>query len=210
MVHDMSASPNEPLDHYTAYSFFVAENLLGKGKSKILDLGSMKYLNAINSLAHEVSAIVLDIPVDGISKVNWISHDVAGKYQLPFPDKYFDYFTSCVSLQLIGLGRYGDNLNGNAIPQFLSELDRVMGPRSEILISVPVGINHLNFNEGYRFDLTTWVMLFGTNWELTSYVFDINSSPGNVEEEFRFTKNLPLLETGDYKVAHLKLSRASF
>jgi SAM-dependent methyltransferase len=142
--------------------------------------------------------------------VKWIEHDAASKRQLPFPDKYFDVFTSCASLQLIGLGRYGDQVNGNALPEFLSELDRVMGPESDLIVSVPVGINYLNFNEGWRFDLKTWAKLFGPNWQLTSYIFDLNSSPGNVEEEFRFTKTLPVLEIGDYKIAHLIFSRASF
>jgi len=48
---------------------------------------------------------------------------------LVFGDGQFDIFTSSVSLHLVGLGRYGDELNPNTLIGFIMELDRVMKKR---------------------------------------------------------------------------------
>lgn len=210
-VHDMSADPYEPLSHYDAYAYFVQKNLTEKGgpNLRILDLGSMKYLNAINSILHTVTAIVLKPPSDGISNVDWVVHDVASKEKLPFQDNSFDVFTSCVSLFLIGLGRYGDSLNGNAIPEFMNELDRVLTPNAEILVSVQVGKDYLHFNAGWIFSIESWKELFGKKWKLDSFVFDLESTPSNTDAKERFTSQLPDLLTGECKVAHLKFSRVT-
>jgi hypothetical protein len=169
----------------------------------------MKYLNALNSISHSVTAIVLKPPSDGISNVKWVVHDVASKAKLPFQDNTFDLFTSCVSLFLIGLGRYGDSINGNAIPEFMVELDRVLTPKAEILVSVQVRSNFLHFNAGWIFSVESWKELFGKNWKLDSCIFDLESTPSKFDNKNRFTSRLPELLNGDCKVAHLKFSRVA-
>ena len=45
---------------------------------------------------------------------------------LPFESNSFDVFSSVVRLHLIGLGRYGDKINHNALLDFVLEIERVI------------------------------------------------------------------------------------
>ena len=95
---------------------------------------------------------------DKISDVKYIIQDI-GK-PLKFNDNSFDIFSSSVSLHLVGLARYGDELNPNALIHFIKELDRVMKEKSELIFSISYGKNCLIFNEGWKFDIETLKKLF--------------------------------------------------
>jgi SAM-dependent methyltransferase len=183
---NLSADPTEFFSHYDAFSFWTYSKIRQKlNKSRILDLGSTKLMNAVMSFDHEVTAIVLANPRDTLSKVNYLEADAGEK--LPFPNSYFGIATSTVSLHLIGLGRYGDLVNPNAISNFISELHRVTKDNAYLYISVPIGIDELIFNGGYSFSFDTFLELFH-QWELIDFLIDYQSTPNAKLTNLRFSK----------------------
>jgi hypothetical protein len=144
---------------------------------------------------------------DDISKVHYLIHDVSDA--LPLQDSSFDIFTSAATLHLIGLARYGDRLNPNALPNLIKELDRVMRPQSELIIALPLGNkNHLSFNNGWVFTLDT-LNAFFSKWRLVDYLIDNASVPGAPYTE-RFTKSLDSLHhllEGESRVVFLHFQK---
>ncbi|MCX7747186.1 MAG: DUF268 domain-containing protein [Clostridia bacterium] len=206
---DCSADPKEFFNHYEAYAFWLGEKVLkmGSGK-KILDIGNKKITNAMLSLNNEVYSLVLTDCEDRISNVKYTFHDVTKK--LPFEDKTFDVFTSAVSLQLIGLARYGDELDPYALINLFKELDRTMKDRADLIFSITFGPNCLVFNNHWIFDIDTLKKLF-SGWELIDYLVD-NRYVENIEPKpnsERFSKDLDIkgLQYGDYKVIFLHFRR---
>jgi hypothetical protein len=64
-------------------------------------------------------------------------------------------FINTASIHLIGLGRFGDDLDPYAIPKFIFELDRVMRGNADLFVSMALGTNQLKFNSEYEFDLNS-------------------------------------------------------
>lgn len=210
IVGDASADPTEFFDHYDAFGYWVAKKIAAKGaRQSILDIGSVKLINAMLSASHNVTALVLADCGDQISEIKYIKHDVSDK--LPFAESTFDVFTSTVALPLIGLARYGDKLNPDCLPDLIEELDRVMKPGSDLLISMCLGKNVLNFNNGWFLDMPTIKKLF-PHWTVVDYLIDNQSAPkGWPETKERFSKDASVDEgaIGNYRVIFLHLNRIS-
>ena len=131
------------------FLFFVNNDLknLGINQFSVLDVGSPKMFTSTLSAYHNVTSLVLANPSDTLSNTKYIKHDVSNV--LPFENKTFDIFTSTVSIPLLGLARYGDRVDPNAIENFIGELDRVMKDKSTLYISMCLGHNILCFNNGF-------------------------------------------------------------
>ncbi|MDO8713799.1 MAG: DUF268 domain-containing protein [Polynucleobacter sp.] len=207
LIGDTSADPLEFFSHYDAYSFWLAQKLMvaGNGKS-ILDVGNLKVTNGMLSLTNDVTSLVLADCEDKISSVSYVIQDISKPLNLS--DNSFDVFTSSVSLHLVGLGRYGDEVNPNALIQFVDELNRVMKEKSELIFSISYGRNFLAFNEGWKFDIETIKSIFG-QWELVDWLVDNKSSHTVHPFEQRFTKDLSLdgWGYGEYRVIFLHFKR---
>jgi hypothetical protein len=208
LVGDCSADPTEFFNYYDAFAYWEAEKLKKLGDTlDILDIGNKKATNAIVSVQHNITSIVLADCKDDISKVRYLIHDVSDP--LPLQDSSFDIFTSTATLHLIGLARYGDKLNPNALPDLIKELDRVMRPQSDLMIAIPLGNkNHLSFNNGWVFTLNTLNALF-SKWRLTDYLID-NTAVANTRYTERFTKSLDTLQhllEGESRVVFLHFKR---
>ena len=208
-VGDASADPTEFFDHYDAFSFWAARKLEGHGRRlAILDVGSIKMMNAILSVQHDVTALVLQDCGDALSNVRYVRHDVSDP--LPFADASFDVFTSMASLQLAGLGRYGDRLNPDCLPNLVAELNRVMRPSAMLLVSMCLGKNALNFNNSWFFDLETLTRIFH-GWTLVDHLVDNYSSPKGsfASAPARFVRDSSVADTrlGDYRVVFLHFER---
>lgn len=208
IVGDASANPTEFFDHYDAFGYWVAKKVANKGTCQsILDIGSVKLMNAILSASHDVTALVLADCGDQISEIRYIKHDVSDR--LPFGDSTFDIFTSSVSLPLVGLGRYGDKLNPACLPNLIEELNRVMKPDADLLISMCLGKNMLNFNNGWFLDMPTIKKLF-PHWSVVDFLIDNQSAPkGWPVNEARFSKDASVEEgaVGNYRVIFLHLTK---
>lgn len=211
LVGDASADPSEYFDHYDAFAFWAAQKVRARGgRLRTLDVGSMKMMNAMLSTAHEVTALVLADCADSLSGVSYVRHDVCDK--LPFPDSTFDVFTSMASLPLVGLARYGDRLDPDCLVNLVAELGRVMKPDADLLVSMCLGSNVLNFNNGWFFDLATMKRIF-RGWVLVDHLVDHGSAPDGerLPAARRFDQDTSLdgIEFGDYRVAFLHLRRSN-
>lgn len=211
IVGDASADPTEFLDHYAAFAYWSATRMAERdGPLKTLDIGSPKMFNVMTSICHDVTAVVLADCCDTISNVRYVLHDAAEP--LPFPESYFDIFTSTVSLPLLGLARYGDRLDSGCIPRLISELARVMKPDGELLVSMCLGQNVLNFNNGWFFDMPTLRRIF-RGWMVVDHLVDMGSSSyaTGFADGTRFSHKTSVddLPRGQYRVIFLRLRRAA-
>jgi SAM-dependent methyltransferase len=205
LIGDASADPTERLDHYDAFSFWIAQKITARGgKLKLLDVGSPKMMTGMLSAAHDVTSLVLADCGDRISNVKYIKHDVSEK--LPFSDGTFDVCTSSACLPLVGLGRYGDRLDPDCLVNLVSELARVTKPDADLLLSMSLGKNVLHFNNGWFFDMQTIERIFGA-WSLEDHLVDREAGPRsiNLEPGDRFTKDTSVerMRMGDYRVIFL-------
>jgi hypothetical protein len=212
----------EFFDYYSVFYYWVSDFLKDKDSLNILTLGGVKMGDAILSLKHNVTSIVLDDPLDRISKVRYIRHDVF--YPLPFKNRTFDVFISPATLHLVGLGRYGDRLSPHTLFNFLNELRRVLRIGAEVFICIPLGKNVLIFNHHYIFEFDTILKIFN-GFELVDYLVDEwagvpgYASPTDLKalgmsisnknyrhiNKSRFTKNVDVssLKLGEYKIIYL-------
>jgi hypothetical protein len=212
IVGDASADPTEFFTHYDAFGYWIAEKLAhANRRRRILDIGSPKTQNAILSAFYDVTAIVLADCSDRFSAVSYVQHDVT--QPLPFPAASFNCFTSTVALPLIGLGRYGDRVDANSMPNLVSELGRVMSNDAELFVSMALGPNLLVFNNHWCLDLETILRVF-SGWRLVDAVVDNWSSPragldADASQRFMRPEQLPVIQKGDYRVIFCAFVRDS-
>jgi hypothetical protein len=208
VVGDASADPTEYFDHYDAFAAWAAQRIFARpGRLNTLDVGSVKLMNGVLAAAHDVTSLVLADCGDRISAVRYVRHDVADP--LPFPAASFDVFTSMVSLPLVGLGRYGDRMDPNCLPRFVAELGRVMKADADLLISMCLGPNVLNFNNGWFLDMPTILRVFD-GWHVVDHLVDTQSSPRTTPSDGeRFSKDTSVdgIAPGDYRVVFLHFRR---
>ncbi|MBC8418623.1 MAG: DUF268 domain-containing protein [Desulfobacterales bacterium] len=72
--------------------------------------------------------------------------------KLPFQDASVHSVTCLHVVEHIGLGRYGDPIDGEGCWEALAELQRIVCPGGSLFLSVPVGKPAVYFNSGYVFD----------------------------------------------------------
>jgi len=110
------------------------------------------------------------------------------------------------------LGRYGDRVDSNCLPNLVSELGRVMSDDASLFISMTLGPNLLAFNNGWYLDLATIQQVF-TGWHLEEAVVDSWSSPkepsaGDPSKRFVAPDHLPAISRGDYRVVFCAFARS--
>lgn len=200
-------NPKETPDHYSIFAYWVSKKIKYISKSKILDVGNSKVANMFNSIKHDVTALVLEEPVDDISEVNWTIQDISKK--LNFIDDSFDIFTSPSTLHLIGQGRYGDEKNPLALLNFIKELERVMRKDSKMYLMLPLGKDQLLYGFHFIYSLDSIVKLFA-NWVLVDYMVDNEVKFGFDEyhkvKNARFDQDVDVsdFKRGQYKIIYLE------
>jgi SAM-dependent methyltransferase len=65
---------------------------------------------------------------------------------LPFADSSIESLSCMHTLEHVGLGRYGDNIDADGDLKAMAELQRVLKPGGHLLIVVPVGQPKIEFN----------------------------------------------------------------
>lgn len=156
-----------------------------------MDLGGKKLINGWLSVMNNVKSLNLIAPLDTLSNVEYVVGD-AGE-RLPFGEAKFDVFISPVSLNLIGLGRYGDSINPWAIPDLILELERVMKDDGVLYVSVVLGEDEILFNHHLVMSFKTIAQLF-SSWKIEDYLIDLQLSDQKGKDS-RFTKDLNLVNT---------------
>jgi FkbM family methyltransferase len=66
--------------------------------------------------------------------------------ELPFEDYSQNFITSLCVMEHIGLGRYGDPIMPDGARRACAEINRVLKPGGEIVVSVPVGVSCIAYN----------------------------------------------------------------
>lgn len=208
-VGNFFADSKEFFDHYDVFSYWVFKTVSQMGNGhKILDLGGVKAISAVFSVNNSLTSVVLADCGDTLTSVSYVKHDVCKP--LPFSDGQFDIFTSTVSLNLLGLGRYGDAVSPNTLIIFLDELNRVMKPKSHLFFSLSIGADCLNFRNTWIFSHETVLRLFG-DWKLVDFFIDNQS--GNVVDLThsvqRFSKSPHdrVLNEGQYRIGFYHFCR---
>lgn len=206
-MDDVSADPSETISHYDSFAYWVGSRIKAQGLGlSVLDVGGKKGFNALMSVYHDVTALVLADCHDDLSRVRYIVHDV-GK-PLPLEDARFDVFTSPVSLHTVGLARYGDELDPNALVTFLADLQRVMKPEASLFVSLPYGRTMLNYNNGWVLDMPSIQALF-SGWDMVDHLIDNWSSTVPAGSLPHFTQDLAFHsdKPGAYRVVFLHFQR---
>ena len=208
LVGNCKGDPTEFFTHYEAFSFFVNKDLkeFANKKLSVLDVGSPKMFTSTLSAYHNVTSLVLANPSDTLSNTKYILHDVSDI--LPFEDQTFDIFTSTVSIPLLGLGRYGDRVDPNAIENFILELNRIMKKDSILYISMCLGHNILCFNNGFCLTIEKVEKLF-FNFKLQDTLIDMWSGQDRNYRTKRFVQKCDMdqIPANGYKVIILKFQK---
>ena len=75
-----------------------------------------------------------------------LNSKAADLLNLPFEDNSISSLSCMHTLEHVGLGRYGDDLDYDGDLKGMSELERVLAPGGDLLIVVPIGKPKLVFN----------------------------------------------------------------
>lgn len=92
----------------------------------------------------------------------------ANLLSLPFPDNNIESLSCMHTIEHIGLGRYGDNLDPDGDIKAMAELKRVVAKNGDLLFVVPVGKPEIYFN-GHRVYSYSQIMSYFNEFELAEF-----------------------------------------
>lgn len=133
-----------PVDEHYTYHPAWAARILAKTKPSLhIDISSILSFSTI------VSAFVpvkfYDYRPAKITLSNYDS-DFADLKKLSFEDNSIESLSCMHTIEHIGLGRYGDDLDANGDLKAIAELKRVLKPNGDLLFVTPVGSPKIQFN----------------------------------------------------------------
>lgn len=133
-----------PLDkHYFYQDTWASRKIFQQKPESVVDIGStVLYAGIISQFVPttfvDIRPVNLNLP--GLTVV-------AGSIlDLPFEDASQSFVTSLCVLEHIGLGRYGDPIMPDGTRRACAEIDRILKPGGEVIVSVPVGHPCIAFN----------------------------------------------------------------
>ncbi len=162
---------DNPMDYVYFYqNAWAAGKVFQYKPSEHFDIGSQ--VGFVGILSQFVKTTFLDIrsiDVD-LPGLHFKSSDIL---KMPFPDNSLESVSSICVIEHIGLGRYGDAINGWGSEQAISEIIRVTKPGGHIVISVPVDkVNKIYFNAHRAFTPEYLIKLFeGCNLVESKYIY---------------------------------------
>lgn len=129
--------------HYVYHTAWASRVLQETKPISHTDISSSLYFAALNSAwlpIHFYDYRPADI------KLNNLISGSADLHNLPFKDKSIMSLSCMHTIEHIGLGRYGEPINPEGDKIAINELKRVLAPKGNLLIVVPVGIPLIAFN----------------------------------------------------------------
>lgn len=136
--------PSTPLDkHYFYPDTWASRKIFQQKPESVVDIGStVLYAGIISQFVPttfvDIRPVNLNLP--GLTVI-------AGSIlDLPFEDASQSFVTSLCVLEHIGLGRYGDPIMPDGTRRACAEIDRILKPGGEVIVSVPVGHPCIAFN----------------------------------------------------------------
>ena len=137
--------PASTLGEYFWQDLFVAERVISLNPARHVDIGS-RIDGFIAHLACVRQVEVFDVrPLSvNINNVSFTQWDITEPNSALFGN--YDCVTCLHTLEHIGLGRYGDQLNPDGWSIALASLARLLQPQGNFVLSVPIGIQRVEFN----------------------------------------------------------------
>ena len=133
-----------PFDrHYTYHTAWAARLVAQTRPAEHVDIGSLHYFSTL------ISAFV---PVRYYDfrpaswKLSGLATGAVDICRLPWPSQSIGSLSCMHVVEHVGLGRYGDRLHAAGDLQAMRELKRVLAPRGNLLLVVPVGQPRICYN----------------------------------------------------------------
>jgi SAM-dependent methyltransferase len=175
--------------HYFHQDLLVAQKIFKKNPERHLDIGSR-----IDGFVAHIAAFreieVLDIrPQPSVSdNITFRQFDL----MQPPPDELIDCTDSlsCLhTLEHLGLGRYGDSLDPAGYLTGLKNLTQILKPGGTLYLSVPIGMQRIEFDGHRVFDAAYIVELLSPGYTMRSFSF--------VDDRGSLHKNVPVEQAND-------------
>jgi len=133
-----------PLDKYYFYQdTWASRKIFQQKPESLVDIGStVLYAGIISQFVPttfvDIRPVSLNLP--GLTVA-------AGSIlDLPFDNASQSFVTSLCVLEHIGLGRYGDSIMPDGTRHACAEIDRILKPGGQLIVSVPIGSPCIAFN----------------------------------------------------------------
>jgi SAM-dependent methyltransferase len=176
-----------PFDQHYTYHPAWAARVLARTRPKLhIDISSILNFSAVTSAF---------IPIKFYDyrpahlQLNNFESDFADLKQLPFENNSIESVSCMHTIEHIGLGRYGDDLDVKGDVKAIDELKRVTKPNGDILFVTPVGKPKLEFNAHRIYSYEQIVDYFeGCELIEFSLIPDkggliLNAEPGSVKDQ---------------------------
>ena len=135
---------NTPFDHHYTYHPAWAARILAKTNPTYhVDISSILSFSTIVSAFVPIKFYDYR-PAD--VKLNNLESGFADLKQLAFPDNSIASLSCMHTIEHIGLGRYGDEIDPRGDIKSINELKRVLQPGGNLLFVTPVGRSRIEFN----------------------------------------------------------------
>jgi hypothetical protein len=176
-----------PFDHHYTYHPAWAARILAQTKPEFhIDISSILSFSAV------VSAFVpvrfYDYRPADLHLSNFES-GFADLKQLSFPENSIQSLSCMHTIEHVGLGRYGDELDAKGDIKAINELKRVLKPGGDMLFVTPVGKSRIEFN-GHRIYSFEQIIEYFKPFTLVNFSlvpdqggFIENADPGLVQQQ---------------------------
>lgn len=133
--------------HYFHQDIWAAKKIYENNPVMHIDIGS-RIDGFISHLLIFREVVVLDIR-ELVSDVPGLKYEKADVTNLKFEDSSLESISCLHAIEHIGLGRYGDMIDGDGWSKGLSEIQRVLRPGGKLYLGVPIGKEKL-FYDAHR------------------------------------------------------------
>jgi hypothetical protein len=170
-LFDKNSSSGSIGDQYLYQDIFVANKIFENNPNKHVDVGSRidGFISAVGSFR--------EVEIFDIRPLDKFIHKNISFTELDFtliPSSYYNYTDSisCLhTIEHVGLGRYGDNVDPTSYINFFNNLSLILNPGGKMYISTPIGKQKIVFNAHRVFGIETLLTLFSNKFKIISFSY---------------------------------------
>lgn len=129
--------------HYIYHTAWAARKISEINPEHHVDISSFLYFAVIASAFIPIK--YYEYRVSELN-LNNLTSDFADLKSLPFDDNSIKSLSCMHTVEHIGLGRYGDEIDPEGDTKAINELKRVLAPGGDLLFVVPIGKPKIHFN----------------------------------------------------------------
>lgn len=169
--------------HYFHQDLWAARKVYEENPTYHIDVGS-RIDGFIAHLLTFREVEVLDIrPMSSLAKgLKFRQLDIMNYNDVP--SDICDSISCLHALEHFGLGRYGDPIDPEGYVKGLKSLTKLLQPEGKLLLSLPVGIECINFNSHRVFSPKTILQCTESDYELISFSY--------IDDDKNFHENVPI------------------